>query len=207
MTEIWNEAWARRGVTEDAWREFVDDVAERLQVRAGDRVFAVGGAAGAFLSPFYEVGISVGGLDTSEARIAAARRLMPEGQWIVGDAAALDPAESAEVVVACGSFPCFPDHEYARGVLARMAAKATRALAILDVPDLDFRQEALGERLAMRPGGLEAPLDQGRDHLDFERMWFVRMLDQMGVSGVEISSQRIEGDRLSAFRFNVFAPL
>ena len=39
-------------------------------------------------------------------------------------------------VVVCRSFlPAAPDLDYMRGVLARMFAKATHAIAVLDVPD------------------------------------------------------------------------
>jgi len=41
-------------------------------------------------------------------------------------------------VVVCRSFGLFPDVDYARGVLARMAAKATHAVALLDIPEARF---------------------------------------------------------------------
>jgi len=38
-------------------------------------------------------------------------------------------------VVVCRSFAATPDLDYMRGILARMFAKATHAIAVLDVPD------------------------------------------------------------------------
>lgn len=225
----WKEVWARRsldpsrgsmltqllaadgfdsgfgGIDEDAWRAFVDEVAGTLALRQEDAVFDVGCGAGAFVYPMYEAGLRVGGIDQSEALIDAARRVMPEGAWAVGEASALDPAEPYDVVVACGSFLYFPDNDYARGVLARMTAKATRAVAILDVPDASLRDEALAARRgALGEAEYEARY-RGLDHLYFDRLWFLRMLDQMGCSAVQITPRGIDGHRMGDFRFNVFA--
>ncbi|MDP1569970.1 MAG: class I SAM-dependent methyltransferase [Vicinamibacterales bacterium] len=229
MTTSWRDVWARRrldptrgsvlaqllaadgfdsgagGVDEAAWRHFIGGVAETLELREDESVFDVGCGAGAFTYPLQQAGCRVGGIDQSEALIAAARQVMPEGHWLVGDAASLDPAEPADVVVACGSFLYFPDHEYARGVLARMTSKATRAVAILDVPDVDFREEALQLRRGTLGADEYEARYRGLDHLYFDRLWFLRMLDQMGASAIQIGQQRVEGYRMGEYRFNVFA--
>ena len=59
---------------------------------------------------------------------------MADGLFQVAAATALDPAVPWHVVV-CRSFAGTPDLDYMRGVLARMFAKATHAIAVLDVPD------------------------------------------------------------------------
>ena len=59
---------------------------------------------------------------------------MPDGCSRSATASALDPAVPWHVVV-CRSFAGAPDLDYMRGVLARMFAKATHAIAVLDVPD------------------------------------------------------------------------
>lgn len=111
---------------------------------------------------------------------------MPDGRWVVGEAATLDPAESFTVVMACGSFQAFPDHAYARGVLARMAAKATRAVAILDLLDAGAVTDA---------------------HLDFDRLWFLKMLDEVGASAIQIGHAPGDTDPLAEHRYHVFAKL
>ena len=71
---------------------------------------------------------------------------MPDGVFQVGRASALDPSVPWDVVV-CRSFDtalgsstaAVAEVDYARGLLARMFAKATHAIAILHVPD-DRRQ-------------------------------------------------------------------
>ncbi len=177
-------------VTEPAWRKFVESVAETLDVGPGSRVFEVGCGAGALLYPLAENGYIVGGLDQSPALIGYARQAMPEGRFIVSDASALDPAEPWDVVLACGVFMHFPDLDYARGILARMAAKATHAIAILDVPDINRKEEALGV-----------------DHLFYDRGWMFRALAEIGASAVQIEDQKIADYANAPYRFNVFARL
>jgi cyclopropane fatty-acyl-phospholipid synthase-like methyltransferase len=173
----------------EAWFHFVEHVAETLDIGPGTRVYQVACGRGAFLQPLYDNGYVVGGLDASEPLIREARAGMPMGQWSVGDAASLDPGDPWDVVVAVGAFASFPDLDYARGILARMAAKATHAVAVLDVPDLDRRGPA--------------PVAG----LWYDRGWMLRALAEIGASAVQMEEQRIEGYEPAHTRFNVFARL
>ena len=109
-------------------------VAETLDVGPGTRVFEVDCGTGEFLYPFHLNGYIVGGIDGDPDAIAQAITAMPEGIFQVGLASALDPGVPWDVVV-CRSFSGAPDFSYMRGLLARMFAKATHAIAVLDVPD------------------------------------------------------------------------
>ncbi|MGE0043246.1 MAG: trans-aconitate 2-methyltransferase [Vicinamibacterales bacterium] len=186
---------AAGGVGEDAWRTFVADVADILEIGPDTSVFDVGCGAGAFLAPLHGIGCRVGGIDLSPALVAGARAAMPGADVSVGDASALDPADPWDVVLSMGAFGCFPDHAYARGVLARMAAKATRAVAVLDVPDEADRAEALGAG-----GGATGEPEP----LFYPRGWFLRQLAEIGLTAVQIGDQRIAGYAAGRFRFNVF---
>ena len=118
---------------EPAWRDFVEHVVESLDVGPGTRIWDVGCGAGAFLYPLWENGYIVGGVDDSEARITLARKAMPQGAFVVGQPTAVDPAEPWDVVIASRGFAACADLDQARGLLARMAAKATHAVAILNL--------------------------------------------------------------------------
>ena len=183
-------------IAEPAWRGFVEYVAETLDVGPGTRIFQVNCGAGSFLCPLWENGYVVGGLDRSPELIRLAAEAMPQGTFTLGDPSALDPAEPWAVVVAYGAFGSFPNLDYARGVLARMAAKATHAITVLDVPDID-----------RAPGsGLRAP-ESSLGNLLYDRAWMFRMLAEIGAIAVQIEEQKIEGYASAPYRFNVFARL
>ena len=112
----------------------VEHVAEILDVGPGTRVFEVDCGRGEFLFPLHQNGYIVGGIDQDRGAIEAAIAAMPDGLFQIGAASSLDPAVPWHVVV-CRSFAGAPDLDYMRGVLARMFAKATHAIALLDVPD------------------------------------------------------------------------
>lgn len=157
------------GVSEENWRSFVADVAELLEIREGERIFEVGDDAGAFVEPLRDAGCVVG----------------------TGPASSLDPSGEWDVVLACGAFASFPSLEYASDVVARMMAKADRAVAVLDVPDEDEKSDGPGV-----PG-----------RLYFTRSWFLRTLGALGAQAVELTEARIEGYADGRHRFNVIARL
>jgi len=109
-------------------------VAETLDAGPGTRVFEVDCGDGAFLVPLHLNGYIVGGIDADAGAIELAIASMPDGLFQVGTASALDPAVPWDIVV-CRSLRGAPDLDYMRGLLARMFAKATHAIALLDVPE------------------------------------------------------------------------
>ena len=122
--------------------QLAEHVAETLDIGPGTRVFEVDCGRGEFLLPFHANGYIVGGIDADPDKIKDAMREMPDGLFQVGAASALDPAVAWHVVI-CRSFAAPVDlsavalakADYMRGLLARMFAKATHAIAVLDVPD------------------------------------------------------------------------
>ena len=119
-----------------------EHVAETLDIGPGTRVFEVDCGRGEFLLPLHQNGYIVGGTDLDPEAIKSAIASMADGLFQVAAATALDPAVPWHVVVwrlsrakSRESFAGAPDPDYMRGVLARMFAKATHAIALLDVPD------------------------------------------------------------------------
>jgi SAM-dependent methyltransferase len=191
-------------VGEDSWRAFVRATAATLHLEPGSTVFEVGCGSGAFLYELDAMGCRVGGLDQSAALIDYARAAIPRGQFTVAGADNVDAIQPADVVVSCGVFLYFPTLTYARAVVEGMAARAGRAVAILDLADaarreeaLAFRRQALGDRAYdQRYSGLE--------HLFFPRDWMAETLSSCGLTNVEVRDQAIAGYPNSAFRFNAF---
>lgn len=157
--------------------EDVEHVAETLDLGPGTEVFEVACGAGAFLLPLHDNGFIVGGLDADATLIAEAKAAMPEGRFSTGLLTELDPAQPWQVVV-CRAFGVFPDLDYARGVLARMAAKATHAVALLGVPEARFDQR-----------------------------WMLRAFAEIGVSALQMEAVKGESGETKEARYNVFARL
>ena len=126
---------AEAGCDEHTWADFVEHVAETLDIGPGTHVWDAGCGAGSFLYPLSLNGYMVGGVDPSAERLALARAAMPHGRFITGAAHDFDPAEAWDVVVASHGLAGYRDWAEVRALLARMAAKATHAIAVLNVEE------------------------------------------------------------------------
>ncbi|HWI20597.1 MAG TPA: hypothetical protein VNT81_22735 [Vicinamibacterales bacterium] len=124
--------------------QLAEHVAETLDIGPGTRVFEVDCGAGEFLYPFFINGFVVGGTDADADAIEQATVAMPQGIFQVATSEALDPAVAWDVVIcrSLGSLSAAasakaeaPSSDYMRGLVARMFAKATHAVALLDVPE------------------------------------------------------------------------
>ena len=125
--------------------ELAEYVAETLDIGPGTRVFEVDCGRGEFLFPLHQNGYIVGGIDGDAEMIKEAIAAMPEGLFQVGTAASLDPAVPWDVVVWRYradnglSVVAWAKADYIRGLVARMFAKATHAIALIDVPEAHHR--------------------------------------------------------------------
>lgn len=194
------------GLQPDAWTKFVLTTADRLRLAPGMSVFEVGCGAGAFLFDLQRLGCRVGGIDQSAALIDIARDALPDGEFAVADAAEVDVDPRADAVLSCGVFLYFPGLDYARQVIGAMAAKATHAVAILDVPDAAKEEEAQSFRI-QAAGGPAAYAERytGLPHMYYEREWIRRELAAAGLTDIQIEDQRVDGYGNAPFRFNAFA--
>lgn len=192
-------------VSAEAWRAFVRRIAARLALERGSSVFEVGCGAGAFLHELDALGCAIGGLDASPALIGFAKEALPRGDFLCAFADALPALPRVEAVVSCGVFLYFPTLDYAREVLRKMAAKTTRALAVLDVPDLSKEEAALRARRAtLGPAEYEKKY-RGLDHRYYAKAWMAAELRALGFPSVSIEDQAIDGYANGAFRFNAIA--
>ena len=189
----------------DAWCEFTSRTYERFDLNPGDSLFDVGCGAGAFLYPASRRGIDVGGIDYSTSQIDIAKLAIPEGSFAVCDADDLETSPSADVVISFGVFLYFPSLDYARRVMEKMCHKASRAVAILEIPDLALAGQALEARQAAA-GGVAAYAEryEGLGHLSFSTQWVKTTLEELGLIDVTVEAQSIRGYRNGDFRFNAW---
>jgi len=194
---------AQSRFSEQAWRSYILGWAARLGVDSGDTVFEVGCGAGAVLYVLAEAGLSVSGIDLSPGLIDAAARAIPSGTFTVGEARDVASHPKVDACLASGVFIYFPSLEYARSVAAAMAAKATRAVAILDLPDLAKRDDSEAFRVDMA-GGPEAYRERysGLEHLYFDRAFMVDLLEECGLVDVGCADQDLAGYPNGKYRFN-----
>ena len=97
----------------DAWSAFVARICKSMRLSTGDSLFDVGCGSGAFLYPPHQNGITVGGVDYSESQIEVARRAMPDGDFSVCEANAIDTNTPFDVVTSCAVFLYFDSLDYA----------------------------------------------------------------------------------------------
>lgn len=192
-------------ITVEAWSDFVDQTCELLGLETGYTLFEVGCGAGAFLYPPSRRGIEVGGIDYSAAQIDMATRAIPSGSFEVCDAIDLDPSPGADVTIAFSVFQYFVSLDYARQVIDRMCRKASRAVAIFDLPDQAMAREALEARQAAVGGaGAYAERYEGLDHQSYSQGWIRTVLEERGLTDVTVEPQSIRGYGNATFRFNAW---
>lgn len=193
-------------VTPAAWAAYVDRVLHRLGANAGNTLFEVGCGAGAFLLVCHERGLTVAGCDYSSTLSALASRALPDSLIECRQASEIPFLPQYDFVISAGVFHYFPDLEYAAGVIGTMARKARNGVAVLDLPDVAHREANLQLRYQLA-GSREAyeKRYEGLDHLHYERDWVMRVMQNAGLSSVEIGDQDIQGYVNAPSRFNVSA--
>lgn len=147
------------GWTGAAWYDLVEHVVATLDVGPGTRVWDVTCGAGSFLLPLADNGYIVGGSDSRADVLRAAREAMPQGLFVIAEPWSFDPADPVDVVVASQGFAGCRTTDHARGMVARMLAKATHAVAFLGIDE------------DTAPAGVD-------------RVRLFRMLSEHGVTGV-----------------------
>jgi ubiquinone/menaquinone biosynthesis C-methylase UbiE len=112
------------------FRQWVEPVLRAAAVGPGDRVLDVACGTGVVARTAAErvaPNGTVAGVDLNPAMLAVARRIAPEIDWRVGDAAALPFGEDAFDVVTCqAAIFFFPDPTRALGEMARVARPGAR---------------------------------------------------------------------------------
>ena len=186
-----------------AWEQYAQLVAGWMKLAPGDSLFDVGCGAGAFVYPFFRSGHRVGGIDYSENLVAGARRAMAGMDFSAAEARDLDETTAYDLVVSNSVFHYFPDLAYAELVLRKMIAKARKTVAVLELPNLDLREEAEQARAAALPPGEYEERYRGLRHQYYSKKW---IQDLGAVHGwrVQVLDQQIDGYGNNRFRFNAF---
>lgn len=168
--DIWNKSVAGQGIHESVdiksllemdgfnssghsvnAQEFIDfilSVSAESGVAEGDSIYEVGCGGGAILKIFqqYCKCSIIGGIDYSNTLIDVAKKQFPFSRFECGEASDLNLSKVATHVVSHSVFQYFPDDTYANNVLQKMLESAKRTLIVLDVPDVDSKEESIAAR-------------------------------------------------------------
>ncbi len=190
----------------DAWTRHVRQWSDELSLVPGSSVYEVGCGAGAFLLPLEERGMRVGGCDLSPGLVDLARRALKSSDLEVCEGALAPVTPRYTAVIAHGVFQYFPDLSYAQRVLVRMVAKASRTVAILDLPDAERQEEETATRVRAF-GGEDAYREryEGLEMLSFEKEWMSEVLRELGMRCVTFSDFTVPGRPVLSTRFDVVA--
>jgi hypothetical protein len=86
-----------------------------------------------------------------------------------------------------------------------MCQKATRAVALFDLPDVRLADQALEQR-RVAAGGADAYAEryEGLDHLSYSKDWITAALEEGGLLDVTVRPQTMTGYDNGRFRFNAW---
>jgi len=190
-------------LTDEIWLEYTAYISDILKIKKDFSIFDVGCGSGAFLYPFYCKNHKIGGIDYSQSLIEAASYFMPEGSFLADEAINLSIDETYDIVFSNGVFLYFPNFDYAKAVLTKMLEKAKYSVAVLEVSDIEMKEEALNMRRSCMSEEEYHKKYDGLDHLYYSKNWFLELANELNCD-IQISQQNIRNYPNNAFRFNVF---
>lgn len=165
-TSSWETIWAARKLTEHGsvqeqlirangfdsgvgqadvsrYTQFVKDFAELINLKPDESMFEVGCGSGAFLYPLRQN--KIGGLDYSKPLIDIASKFIHTGSFTCNSATNLDTEEQYDHVFSHSVFQ-YLSLDQAQTVLYKMIQKSRKTVSILDIPNIDKREEQEKER-------------------------------------------------------------
>jgi ubiquinone/menaquinone biosynthesis C-methylase UbiE len=193
-------------MTEAMWLELHALADRKLAVQPGETLLEVGSGSGAFLYPFAQKGARVSGIDYSPPLVEIARRFLPQGEFVHGEASRLPYADASfDKVASMGVFLYFPGWAYAEQALdemLRVLRPGGRAF-VIDIND--HAKMTLAEDIRRRNLGA-AKYDELYRELRqtyYERAWFRRFAEQRGLRH-ELTDQNLAHYESGQWRFNFY---
>ena len=127
----------------DRYTHFVDSFSELINLEPDESVFEVGCGSGAFLYPLRQN--KIGGLDYSKPLIDMANEFIHTGDFTCNSATNLDTEEQYDHVFSHSVFH-YLSLDQAQIVLSKMIQKSRKTVSILDIPNIEKREEQENER-------------------------------------------------------------
>ena len=221
----WNKIWSKRkikdfddtllslinldgfdegagNISKENWINYVSWIKEKLNIIEKDSIFEVGCGGGAFKYPFYKMGHKVSGVDFSNILIKNIQKTIPVMKFHCQEAIKLNVNEKYDYIISNSVFQYFESYNYAENVIIRMLGKAKKKIAILDINDMNKKNEAE----TLRKGALSDSEYETKYskliHLFYEETFFIEIAKRLGYT-IEVFSQNINEYGNNPFRFNV----
>jgi len=183
------------------WSAQIEYVRRTLALTLDASVFEVGCGAGAFLYGLRRYCRTVGGLDYSAPLLNIARKLLTSNDLIMAEAIQLPRSPMYDHVVSHGVFHYFPNEAYAARVVRRMAAKAIRTIAVLDVNDSAKRDEA--QEMRRKAYAESGHPNEELSQLFLHREFFQMLADELNCR-VRIDESILRKAINGGYRYNAF---
>jgi trans-aconitate methyltransferase len=125
------------------YTHFVKYFSELINLKPDESLFEVGCGSGAFLYPLRQN--KIGGLDYSKPLIDIASEFIHTGSFTCNSATNLDTEEQYDHVFSHSVFQ-YLSLDQAQIVLSKMIQKSRKTVSILDIPNIEKREEQENER-------------------------------------------------------------
>ncbi len=193
------------GIEYSAWMKQHNDMLSCLTKHGEIKsIFEVGCGSGPNLLLFKKAGMQAGGLDYSEALIKVVKRIFQPGELcecICSEAADMPVNIKYDAVLSNGVFHYFADLDYAKTVLEKMIEKANRSIGLLDIHDIDKKDQFLFYRRKEIENYDE--IYGGLDKMFYSKNWFKQIAEKYDCD-ISFAESDVKGYWNNDFVYHVF---
>lgn len=181
-----------------------EDIKQRLSKNATapvSSVYEFGCGSGANLLLFERDGFTCGGIDYSKALTDIAVKVLKSRDITCGEAINAEIEPKYDCVLANSVISYFPDMDYTLGVLEKMFAKTNYSIGLIDVHNIEKREDFLAFRRKMIENYDEKY--ENLDKLFYSKQLFTDFAEKHGLK-IEFSDSVVENYWNNEFVFNCF---
>ncbi len=181
-----------------------EDIKQRLSKGAPKplgSVYEFGCGCGANLLLFERDGFECGGIDYSSALIDIAKKVLKSKDIVCNEAINAEASPKYDCVLANSVISYFPDTEYTLGVLEKMCAKTNYSIGLIDVHDVEKKEDFVAFRRKMIED-YDAKYEN-LNKLFYSKRFFEEFAQKNGLK-IEFSESVVENYWNNEFVFNCF---
>lgn len=156
------------GMSYDAFYRQYEEIRDNLQKYGKiENVYEVGCGSGANLYLFENEGYTSGGLDYSQSLIQVAGSVLHTKDILCAEAVDMAADKMYDAVFSNSVFSYFDNEEYAKRVLEKMYKKARRAIGLINIHDMDQKEDFITYRR-------KTVADYDKRYADLPKLFYAR---------------------------------